>query len=431
MSNNEQQTQFAAAQARAAAAVSCQRAVLPSGLTVPCRTMPGYSSVHAIYATAFGSIHRQFVLDGKPVQLPAGTAHFLEHKMCETPKGDSFSFYAKTGASANAFTSYDRTCYLFSATQKIDENLDILLGLVGKPWFTKATIAKEQGIIGQEIKMYDDSPDWRLLNALFRCLYNEHPLRDDIAGTVDSIATLTPQLLYSCTKAFYAPSNMVLSVAGKITLEQAVEACKRNGLYRARAAHEVEWDVPVEAGPIPRKEACFTMPVNKPCFGVAYREPPLVPGDIKRELLLDMLGDLVVGGLTNLYRKLYDEALVNPEFSGDFIAVRGACAVAFTGESETPRKVVDLLQAEIERLRTEGIDPEVFLLVKNQMYGELLGDVETVDDAAEEAAAACLKGRTLADEIAALAELTVEDANALMKTALREENRAYVQIDPQ
>lgn len=428
---NNQQEGFAAAQARAASAVSCQRVVLPSGLTVLCRTMPGYSSVHAIYATAFGSIHRQFLLDGKPVQLPAGTAHFLEHKMCETPKGDSFSFYAKTGASANAFTSYDRTCYIFSATQKIDENLDILLGLVGKPWFTKATIAKEQGIIGQEIKMYDDSPDWRLLNALFRCLYGEHPLRDDIAGTVESIATLTPQLLYSCTKAFYAPSNMVLSVAGKITLDQAVEACKRNGLYRARAAHTVEWDIPAETGPLTHREARFTMPVNKPCFGVAYREPALEPGDLKRELLLDMLGDLVVGGLTRLYRRLYDEAMVNPEFSGDFIAVRGACAVAFTGESDTPRQVVDLLQAEIERLRTEGIDPELFLLVKNQMYGELLGDVETVDDAAEEAAAACLKGRTLADEIAALAELTVEDANALMQTALREENRAYVQIDPQ
>lgn len=428
---NNQQEGFAVAQARAAAAVSCQRVVLPSGLTVLCRTMPGYSSVHAIYATAFGSIHRQFLLDGKPVQLPAGTAHFLEHKMCETPKGDSFSFYAKTGASANAFTSYDRTCYIFSATQKIDENLDILLGLVGKPWFTKATIAKEQGIIGQEIKMYDDSPDWRLLNALFRCLYGEHPLRDDIAGTVESIATLTPQLLYSCTKAFYAPSNMVLSVAGKITLDQAVEACKRNGLYRARAAHTVEWDIQAETGPLTHREAKFTMPVNKPCFGVAYREPALEPGDLKRELLLDMLGDLVVGGLTRLYRRLYDEAMVNPEFSGDFIAVRGACAVAFTGESDTPRQVVDLLQAEIERLRTEGIDPELFLLVKNQMYGELLGDVETVDDAAEEAAAACLKGRTLADEIAALAELTIEDANALMQTALREENRAYVQIDPQ
>ncbi len=145
---NNDHAAFEAAQSRAAAAVSCESVVLPSGLTVLCRTMPGYSSVHAIYATGFGSIHRAFKLDGKQVTLPAGTAHFLEHKMCETPKGDSFNFYAKTGASANAFTSYDRTCYLFSATQKIDENLDILLGMVGKPWFTKATIAKEQGIIG-------------------------------------------------------------------------------------------------------------------------------------------------------------------------------------------------------------------------------------------------------------------------------------------
>ena len=374
MLNNDHES-FAAAQARAAAAVSCESVVLPSGLTVLCRTMPGYSSVHAIYATGFGSVHRAFRLDGKQVTLPAGTAHFLEHKMCETPKGDSFTFYAKTGASANAFTSYDRTCYLFSATQKIDENLDILLGMVGKPWFTKATIAKEQGIIGQEIKMYDDSPDWRLLNALFRCLYADHPLRDDIAGTVESIAELTPQMLYSCTRGFYAPSNMVLSVAGKITLAQAVDACKRNGLYRARAPHEVEWDIPAQTGPLPHKEAFFTMPVTKPCFGVAYREEPLAEGDLKRELLLDMLGDLVVGGLTKLYRRLYDEALVNPEFSGDFIAVRGACTVAFTGESDTPRQVVDLLQEEIERMRREGVDPEVFMLVKNQMYGELLGDV--------------------------------------------------------
>ena len=404
--------------------------VLPSGLTVLVRPMPGYSGTHVIYATRFGSIDRDFRLGEREVHLPAGVAHFLEHKMFEDEDGDAFAKFAKTGANANAFTAFDRTCYLFTATEQLDESLDVLLGMVGHPYFTEQTIAKEQGIIGQEIKMYDDSPDWRLLNALFRCLYADHPLRDDIAGTVESIAELTPQMLYSCTKAFYAPSNMVLSVAGKITLAQAVDACKRNGLYRARAPHEVEWAIPAQSGPLPHREAVFTMPVTKPCFGVAYREEPLAEGDIKRELLLDMLGDLVVGGLTKLYRRLYDEALVNPEFSGDFIAVRGACAVAFTGESDTPREVVDMLQAEIERMRRDGVDPEVFMLVKNQMYGELLGDVEAVDDAAEEAAAACLKGRTLADEIAALAELTVDDANALLRTALREENRAYVQIDP-
>ena len=410
--------------------VADQWQTLPSGLTVLVRPMPGYSSTHVIYATKFGSIDRDFCLNGQTVHLPAGVAHFLEHKMFEDEDGDAFAKYAKTGANANAFTSLDRTCYLFTATQQLDESLDVLLGMVGHPYFTEQTIAKEQGIIGQEIKMYDDSPDWRLITGLFECLYHSHPIRSDIAGTVESIAELTPQMLYSCTRGFYAPSNMVLSVAGKITLAQAVDACKRNGLYRARAPHEVEWDIPAQTGPLPHKEAFFTMPVTKPCFGVAYREEPLAEGDLKRELLLDMLGDLVVGGLTKLYRRLYDEALVNPEFSGDFIAVRGACTVAFTGESDTPRQVVDLLQEEIERMRREGVDPEVFMLVKNQMYGELLGDVEAVDDAAEEAAAACLKGRTLADEIAALAALTVEDANALLQTALREENRAYVQIDP-
>ena len=238
----------AAIREKAAGAVNCQSVTLPSGLTVLCRTMPGYSSVHAMYATNFGSVVREFTLNGKRIQLPAGTAHFLEHKMFESEQGDAFDLYAKTGAAANAFTSYDRTCYIFTATGMTDENLDILLNMVGHPWFTKETIAKEQGIIGQEIKMYDDSPDWRLLTALFRCLYKSHPipLRDDIAGTVESIAELTPELLYACTDAFYRPGNMVLSVAGNITLDQAVEACRRNGVYDAVEPPQVETIFPQE-----------------------------------------------------------------------------------------------------------------------------------------------------------------------------------------
>ena len=140
-------------------AVADQWKVLPSGLTVLVRPMPGYSSTHVIFATKFGSIDRDFRLDGKEVHLPAGVAHFLEHKMFEDQDGDAFAKYAKTGANANAFTSFDRTCYLFTATQQLDESLDVLLGMVGHPYFTEQTIAKEQGIIGQEIKMYADSLD--------------------------------------------------------------------------------------------------------------------------------------------------------------------------------------------------------------------------------------------------------------------------------
>jgi len=151
-------------------AVADQWKVLPSGLTVLVRPMPGYSSTHVIFATKFGSIDRDFRLDGKEVHLPAGVAHFLEHKMFEDQDGDAFAKYAKTGANANAFTSFDRTCYLFTATQQLDESLDVLLGMVTHPYFTEQTIAKEQGIIGQEIKMYDDSPDWRLITGSSACI---------------------------------------------------------------------------------------------------------------------------------------------------------------------------------------------------------------------------------------------------------------------
>ena len=417
--------------AKAADAIRCQSAVLPSGLTVLCRTMPGYSTVHAMYATAFGSTTRSFTLDGKKVELPAGTAHFLEHKMFESEQGDAFALYAKTGASANAFTGYDRTCYIFTASGQIDENLDILLNMVGNPWFTEATIAKEQGIIGQEIKMYDDSPDWRLMTGLFRCLYKDHPIRDDIAGTVDSIAELTPDLLYACTDAFYRPGNMVLSVAGNITLDQALDACRRAGLDKPAPDHRVtvEQNSPEDAPP--QREMTFSMPVNKPCFALAFREAPIARGDVRTEMLADMLPDLICGGLTSLYRKLYDQALVNPEFSGDTVSTSGCCVIAFTGESETPRAVADMVREEIARLRREGVDPELFTLVKNQMYGEMLADLEGVEDAAEALASAHLRGNTLADEIEALATLTVADADAAMQSMFSEDRMTYVEIQPQ
>lgn len=417
--------------AKAADAIRCQSAVLPSGLTVLCRTMPGYSTVHAMYATAFGSTTRSFTLDGKKVALPAGTAHFLEHKMFESEQGDAFALYAKTGASANAFTGYDRTCYIFTASGQIDENLDILLNMVGNPWFTEATIAKEQGIIGQEIKMYDDSPDWRLMTGLFRCLYKDHPIRDDIAGTVDSIAELTPDLLYACTDAFYRPGNMVLSVAGNITLDQALDACRRAGLDKPAPEHRVtvEQNRPEDAPP--QREMTFSMPVNKPCFALAFREAPIARGDVRTEMLADMLPDLICGGLTSLYRKLYDQALVNPEFSGDTVSTSGCCVIAFTGESETPRAVADMVREEIARLRREGVDPELFTLVKNQMYGEMLADLEGVEDAAEALASAHLRGNTLTDEIEALATLTVADADAAMQSMFSEDRMTYVEIQPQ
>ena len=349
--------------------VADQWQTLPSGLTVLVRPMPGYSSTHVIYATKFGSIDRDFCLNGQTVHLPAGVAHFLEHKMFEDEDGDAFAKYAKTGANANAFTSFDRTCYLFTATQQLDESLDVLLGMVGHPYFTEQTIAKEQGIIGQEIKMYDDSPDWRLITGLFECLYHSHPIRSDIAGTVESIAEITPAMLYDSCKAFYAPGNMVLAAAGNTTMEQILAACKRHGLMESRPAQKVQRLWASEPMTLAATEKTLTMPVSKPCFGVGFKEEPLPADDLRTEALYDLVLSCIVGGMSPLYRRLYDEGLVNPGFGGEVLRVDGCCCILFTGESDVPDTVRQLLLDEIARVRAAGVDREVFTLCKNEKYG--------------------------------------------------------------
>ena len=411
-------------------AAADQWKVLPSGLTVLVRPMPGYSGTHVIYATRFGSIDRDFRLEGREVHLPAGVAHFLEHKMFEDQDGDAFAKFAKTGANANAFTSFDRTCYLFTATQQLNESLDILLGMVGHPYFTEQTIAKEQGIIGQEIKMYDDSADWRLITGLCECLYHSHPIRSDIAGTCESIAEITPKMLYDCCDAFYAPGNMVLAAAGNTTMEQILAACERHGLMDARPAERVQRLWADEPMTLAAPEKRIQMPVSKPCFGLGFKEVPLAHDDLKSEMLYDLILCCLCGGMSPLYRRLYDTGLTNPGFGGEVLRVDGCCCILFTGESDEPETVKQMLLDEIARVRREGIDREVFTLCKNEKYGQLIENLENVEDSASQMADFALSGQTVAQQIAALAALTAEDADAALQNILQPDRMASMYIDP-
>ena len=410
-------------------AAADQWRILPSGLTVLVRPMPGYSGTHVIYATRFGSIDRDFRLNGREVHLPAGVAHFLEHKMFEDQDGDAFAKFAKTGANANAFTSFDRTCYLFTATQQLDESLDVLLGMVGHPYFTEQTIAKEQGIIGQEIKMYDDSADWRLITGLCECLYHSHPIRSDIAGTCESIAEITPKMLYDCCEAFYAPGNMVLAAAGNITMEQILAACERHGLIELRPEERVQRLWAEEPMTLAATEKRIRMPVSKPCFGLGFKETPLAPDDLRSELLYDLILCCVCGGMSSLYRCLYDSGLTNPGFGGEVLRVDGCCCILFTGESDEPDTVKQMLLDEIERVRREGIDREVFTLCKNEKYGQLIENLENVEDSASQMADFALSGQTVVQQIEALAALTADDADAALQHILQPARMAMMYIE--
>ncbi len=410
------------------AAAAYESVTLANGLTVLVHSMPGFTGVHAVYATRFGSVDRAFMMNGKRYDLPAGIAHFLEHKMFETEEGDAFTLYAKTGANANAYTSFDKTCYVFTASSKVPENLDILLSFVSHPYFTDATVKKEQGIIGQEIKMYDDSADWRMMFAIYACLYQAHPIRDDIAGSVESIAEITPEILYACTDAFYRPQNMVLAVAGNVTLQTVLDACARAEIpVKEGTVERVVFD---EAETVACANKEFTMPIAKPMLGIGFKEKPSIAATLQGEIICDMLTELICGSMTPLYRKLYDEGLVSPGFSGEFMALPGACSILFAGETSEPETVRSLLMAEIARIKKEGVDAQLFTLCKNLMYGEMVQDLENIDDIAAGLAGAFLRGRTQADEISALAALTVEDVNAALHTMLDESRSATVVIRP-
>lgn len=411
------------------AEASCVRkAVLDNGLTVLVREMPGFDGVHAVYSTKFGSIDRAFELDGRRWDLPAGFAHFLEHKMFENEDGDAFALYAKTGANANAYTGFDRTSYVFTATSRVPENLDILLSFVSRPYFTKETIEKEQGIIGQEIKMYDDSPEWRLVFGIYQNLYQNHGIGEDIAGSTQSIAEITPEMLYACTDAFYRPQNMVLAVAGNVTLEMVLDACARADIPSRTAP--VKRLVCEEPAGVKTHESEIRMAVAKPLVGLGFKETPIAETDIRAALICDILPELVCGGTTPLYRRLYDEGLISPDFSGEALSVAGATCILFGGETPEPEKVRDMLLEEIARLRREGIDRELFRLCKNAMYGDLVRGLENIEESASGMASMFFRGCTVEDEAAALAALRPEDVEEALRTMLLEEHASTVIIRP-
>ncbi len=406
-----------------------KRFVLENGLTVLVCEMPQFKGVHAVYATRFGSATSGFELDGETVMLPDGVAHFLEHKMFEDEDGnDAFELYAQTGASANAFTSFDKTCYIFTATAAVEESLDILLDFVSHPYFTEKTVAKEQGIIGQEIKMYDDSPEFRMMFGLLAALYHNCPVRTDIAGTVESIAQITPELLYKCCDAFYCPQNMVLSVAGNITAQQVLDACARADI--PANPHKVRRIEPQEPAGVLQKEVELTMQVAQPIWGIGYKAAPNAAADARGELICDLVTELLVGDTSPLYRRLYDSGLINAGFSGEYVAGEGYCTLIFGGETRDPAALQAEFLAEVRRVLAEGIDREQFACTKNLMLGEAIMGLESIEDVAADQAAVWLKNHTLFDEIRALAALTPEDVENALPALLCEEYSATIRILP-
>ena len=356
------------------------KTTLPNGLSVLVLPRPGFTRKIAYFVTDYGALHTDFTLNGEHIQAPAGIAHYLEHKMFDMPDGDVMAKFATLGANPNAFTSYDLTAYYFTCTDNFYESLELLLQYVSTPYFTEASVAKEQGIIGQEIGMHEDSPDARLFENLVSALYGRHPVRVPILGSRDSIAQITPALLEACHKAFYRPGNMLLCIVGDVDPDKVCQMAE-SILPRedtAKVSRVQTW---------PEEMAAVTplvedkMEVAMPMFYLGFKCEPLENGEaaVRAETIGDLAAEALFGESSPLYLRLYEEGLIDTSFGGGFDTLDGMAMLAASGDSENPQAVRDAILAEAKRLVQDGIPEGDFLRMKRGALGRRIRDLDSFD----------------------------------------------------
>ena len=355
---------------------------LPNGLLIRVIPRPDFAKTYSFFATDFGSIDTKFTMDGKVYETPAGVAHYLEHKLFDMPEGNVMQQFSALGGSPNAFTGYSMTAYHVESTENWRENLELLLRYVSTPYFTEESVEKERGIIAQEIRMYEDSSGSRMYENLFAALYQHHPIRVPIAGTVESIQDITAQTLYDCHKAFYDPSNMMLCVAGPVDPALVVESAreilpKTPGGVGGRDYGPAE---PLTAEKMARVEQ--NMEVSMPGFTVAFRcDTPKTGADILRqELVGDLAAELLVGESTAFYTKLYEDGLIDCDFSAGYEGVKTLGMLSIGGDSNEPERVVDAVLKEAERLGREGADEALFQRLKRSAFGRRIRELDSFEN---------------------------------------------------
>lgn len=388
-----------------------EKIILPSGLTMYYMFKPDNAKKAAMIATKFGSINYTFNMqDGRQVTVPNGTAHFLEHKLFEGKEGNAFDFYAATGAKANAYTSNDKTAYYFVCSDRFEENLEILLSFLRNPYLTEENVEKEKGIIAQEIKMYEDEPGWQGYFSMVQGLYQEHPIRRDIAGTVEDIYSLTPDLLMDCYNAFYHPSNLVFAVAGDLPKENVLAIVERH--FSGSNDYSVGKLPIVEPDAAGSRYVEKSMLVSRPIFHLGFKDNDIeVQGYelSKKEMETEILLEYLFGKSSPFYKELYEAGKINSDFDCwyDLSDYFSFCVI--NGESDDPRGVESAAWKHIDNIRNDGIEEGRFLEIRNGLYGSLVMETEQSYGMVNRLIGNCLNGTETFYAIDALKEITIED----------------------
>ena len=409
---------------------SVYREKLPNGLEICVVPKPGYAKKYAFFATRYGGMDTRFCLDGKWLDTPAGIAHYLEHKMFDTKEGNALQRLAKNGAEPNAFTSNAMTGYYFDSTEHFEENLEILLSFVSIPYFTDESVAKEQGIIGQEIRMIEDNPDWQIYTRMMRALYHNSTARTSIAGTVESISHITAKTLYDCHKAFYTPSNMILTVVGDVDPVHVVDLARR--ILPREGGPEIPRDYGEEPETVAEAETSMAMEVSSPQFLTGFKCRPVPNGEefLRTVVIGDMACDILLGDSSPLYLRLYDQGLINSSFGGAFEMLPGTAYLYAGGDSKDARKVAEEIQKEADRLAREGIDEAFYQQVRRASFGSNLRGLNSFENIAVSLTEGYFHGYDPFRFPQVFDSITRDDVAVFLRDNLREDRRVLSEITP-
>ena len=393
------------------------------------------TTAYAIFATRYGSLNNAFRLagDAEVKCVPDGIAHFLEHKLFENEDGsDAFERFAELGADANAYTSYERTAYLFSCTEHFEQSLEELLRFVTSPHFTPESVEKEQGIIGQEIREYEDNPWERCFQNLAEAMYREHPIRKNICGTEESIAQITDVLLYDCYRVFYRLSNMVLVVCGDVTPEQVCMVADRV-LPAETAEGEIERIFPDEPSGVMRAYTEALMPVSKPIFSIGIKDPevPNDPGErFRRDAALALLDDILFSRAGDFYNALFEEGVITPSFVAGYSCAEGFGFHCISGESDTPQLVLEHLKEYLKQMAQKGIPDEDFERCRRVMYADEMRAYDSTEEIAGRMVSCIFEGVEIFSYLPLLQSIEKKVLETLLEQMICEDRFALSVIRP-
>lgn len=388
---------------------------------------------YVIWGTHFGSIDNRFIMPqtGEEVFIPDGVAHFLEHKMFEQPDGsNSLDTLMALGIDANAYTTNDHTAYLFECTDHFYDGLDELMDYVQHPYFTDENVEKEKGIIGQEINMYDDDPGWQLYMNIMDCLYKENPIKLDIAGTIESISKITPDVLYKCYNTFYHPSNMIMVLCGNFEPEKLLEEVKKRLLPKENQS-EIKRIYPPREDTINKTEKTTNMEVSTPMFMIGYKDiENSQENRIQKHIAIEILLNMIIGKSSDLYQELYENGALLSQPDLDYEWSSQYAHILISGFSKTPELVKQKIDETIQKMKDNGLNKEHFNRIKKKIYGDYVIEYNSISDIGRMFLADSIKNINSFDYIEEFETVTKEYAEAVLNDIFKVENEAISIIKP-